>query len=81
MKESLRKSIMVKLSCKESGLECDYIAEGKTEDEVLRHISEHAVSVHNMRTEDIYEENVSAAFLCQSIGKMTSTESSGQKRD
>ena len=80
MKESFRKSIMVKLSCKESGLECDYIAEGKTEDEVLRHISEHAVSVHGMRTEDIYEENVCAAFLCQSIGKMTSNESI-QKRD
>jgi hypothetical protein len=26
---------MIKLSCKESGLECDYIAEGKTVDEVL----------------------------------------------
>jgi predicted small metal-binding protein len=80
MRESLRKTVMVKLSCKESGLECDYVAEGKTEDELLRHISEHAVSAHNMRAEDIYEENVPAAFLCQSMGKMTSTESS-QKRD
>jgi predicted small metal-binding protein len=80
MKESLGKTVMVKLSCKESGLDCDYVAEGKTEGEVLRHISEHAVSVHNMRVEDIYEKNVSAAFLCQSIGKMASTESS-QKRD
>jgi predicted small metal-binding protein len=71
---------VVKLSCKESGLECDYIAEGKTEDEMLRHISEHAVSVHNLRAEDIYEENVPAAFLCQGIGKMASTESS-QKRE
>ena len=79
MKEQLGKTVMVRLSCKESGLECDYIAEGKTEDEVLRHISEHAVSVHNMRAEDIFEENVSAAFLCHSIGKMASTESS-QKR-
>lgn len=71
---------MVKLSCKESGLDCDYIAEGKNEDEVLRHISEHAVCVHNMRAEDIYEQNMSAAFLCQSIGKMTSPESN-QKTD
>jgi predicted small metal-binding protein len=66
---------MIKLSCKESGLECDFIAEGKTKDEALKHISEHAVDVHNMKAEDIYEKNISAAFLCQSIGKMTSTDS------
>ena len=39
---------MVKLSCKESGLECDYIAEGRTVEEVLKHISEHAMNIHNM---------------------------------
>jgi predicted small metal-binding protein len=64
---------MIKLSCRESGLECDYIAEGKTEDEILKDISEHAIDVHNMRAEDIYQNNISAAFLCQAIGKMTST--------
>jgi predicted small metal-binding protein len=66
------KSHMIKLSCKESGLECNYVAEGKTVDEVLKDISEHAVNFHNMRAEDTYEENISAAFLCQAIGKMTS---------
>ena len=65
---------MMKLSCRESGLECDYVAEGKTQDEVLKNISEHAVNFHNMRVEDIYEENISAAFLCQAIGKDTSTD-------
>jgi predicted small metal-binding protein len=64
---------MIKLSCRESGLECNYIAEGKTVDEVLKHISEHAVNVHNMKIEDTDEENTSAAFLCQAIGKMTSS--------
>ena len=64
---------MITLSCKESGLDCDYIVEGKTEDEVLERISEHAVNVHNMKAEDIiYEEHISTAFLCQAIGKMTS---------
>jgi predicted small metal-binding protein len=65
---------MMKLSCRESGLECDYVAEGKTQDEVLKNISEHAVNFHNMRVEDIYEENISAAFLCHAIGKTTSTD-------
>ena len=64
---------MMKLSCRESGLDCDYVAEGKTQDEVLKNISEHAVDFHNMR-EDIYEENISAAFLCQAIGKSISTD-------
>jgi predicted small metal-binding protein len=64
---------MIKLSCKESGLECNYTAVGKTIDEVLKHISEHSINVHNMKAENIYEENISAAFLCQAIGKMTSS--------
>ena len=64
---------MIKLSCRESGLECDYIAEGKTEDEILKNISQHAMDFHNMRAEDIYQDNISAAFLCQAIGNMTST--------
>ena len=67
---------MIKLSCKESGLECDYFVEGKTEDEVLERISEHAINVHNMRREDIYEEHLSAAFLCHVIGKRMSTTTS-----
>ena len=65
---------MMKLSCRESGLECDYVAEGKTQDEVLKRISEHAVDFHNMRAEDIYEENISVAFLCQTIDKTTPTD-------
>ena len=63
---------MIKLSCKESGLECNYTAEGKTVDEVLD-ISEHTLNVHNIRAVDTYEENTSTAFLCQAIGKMTSS--------
>jgi predicted small metal-binding protein len=64
----------MELSCMESGLECDYVAEGKTQDELLKNISEHAVNFHNMRAEDINEKNISAAFLCQAIGKSTSTD-------
>jgi predicted small metal-binding protein len=64
----------MELSCRESGLECDYVAEGKTQDEVLKNISEHAVNFHNLRVEDIYEENISGAFLCQAISKSTSTD-------
>jgi predicted small metal-binding protein len=54
------RDVIMELSCRESGLDCDYVAEGKTQDEVLNNISEHAVNFRNMRVEDIYEENISS---------------------
>jgi hypothetical protein len=50
------------------------MAECETEGEVLNFISVHAVNVHNMIKEDTYKENMPTAFLCQSIGKMMSTD-------
>ena len=64
---------MIRLSCKESGLECNYTAEGKTEKEVLNQISKHAIEVHNMKAEDIYDGHIPTAFLCQARGKLTSS--------
>jgi predicted small metal-binding protein len=66
---------MINLSCRESGLECDYIAEGKTEKEVLNLISEHALKVHNMKTDDMYDRDIPTAFFCQVRGKVTSSSS------
>jgi predicted small metal-binding protein len=66
---------MILLSCKESGLKCDYVAEGETEKEVLNQISEHAVKVHYMKTEDIYDGHIPTAFLCQARGKLNSSSS------
>ena len=66
---------MIRLSCRESGLECNYIAEGKTENEVLNLISEHAVKVHNMKAEDMYDGDIPTAFLCQARGKLISSSS------
>jgi len=67
---------MIRLSCRESGLECDYMAEGETEKEVLNLISEHAVKVHNMKAEDIYDGDIPTAFLCHTRGKLKSSSSS-----
>jgi predicted small metal-binding protein len=67
---------MIRLSCRESGLECDYMVEGKTEKDALNLISEHAVKVHNMKAEDIYDGDIPTAFLCQARGKLKSSSSS-----
>jgi hypothetical protein len=34
-----------------------------------------------MRAEDIYEQKISAAFLCQAIGKMASSSSSSHNNN
>ncbi len=36
------------LSCREMGVECDFIARGKTVEEVLRKAVEHGKKVHGM---------------------------------
>jgi len=36
------------LSCKEAGeANCNYVAKGDTDDDVMRHAREHALSAHN----------------------------------
>jgi predicted small metal-binding protein len=41
---------MVKiLRCKDVGVDCDFVASGKTEEEVLKKASEHARKDHNIK--------------------------------
>ncbi len=51
-----------RLSCKDVGTDCDFVACGKTEEEVLRKTAEHARTGHNMKEipKDIYEKVRSA---------------------
>jgi predicted small metal-binding protein len=37
-----------RLSCRDVGVDCDFIACGKTEDEVMRKAADHARTSHNM---------------------------------
>ena len=36
------------LKCKDIGMECDFVARGETEDEILKQAAEHAGTTHNM---------------------------------
>jgi len=36
--------------CKDIGMKCDFTAQGKTEDELMKKISAHAASAHGMKT-------------------------------
>jgi len=37
------------LSCREMGVDCDFVARGKTVDEVLQQAAEHGRKAHNMQ--------------------------------
>jgi len=37
------------LRCKDIGVDCDFVARGKTEEEVLKKASEHAKKDHNIK--------------------------------
>ena len=61
---------MLTLLCRETGLDCDYVIKGETEEEILTNGAEHAMKVHGMKVEDIYLDGIPTNFLCQTIGKL-----------
>jgi predicted small metal-binding protein len=61
---------MLTLRCRETGLDCDYVINGETEEEILKNGAEHAMKVHGMKPEDIYLNGIPANFLCQTISKL-----------
>ena len=44
---------MKTLSCREAGCECDYIAKGETEEEVIRDAADHGIKEHGKKEEDM----------------------------
>jgi predicted small metal-binding protein len=61
---------MLTLECRETGLDCDYIIKGETEEDILKNGAEHAIQVHGMNADDIYLNRIPANFLCQIIPKL-----------
>lgn len=37
-----------KMSCRDAGPDCDFVARGETDDEVMRQVAEHARAAHGM---------------------------------
>jgi predicted small metal-binding protein len=60
---------MLTLLCRETGLDCDYVIKGETEEEILKNGAEHVMKFHGMQSEDIYSNRIPANFLCQTISK------------
>ena len=61
---------MLTLACRETGLNCDYVIKGETEEYMLKNGAEHATQAHGMNADDIYVNRIPANFLCQTIPKL-----------
>jgi predicted small metal-binding protein len=61
---------MLTLVCRETGMNCDYIIKGETEEDILKNGAEHAIQVHGIRADDIYLNRTPANILCQTIPKL-----------
>ena len=61
---------MIKLSCREAGLDCNFIIEGETEEQVITLGAEHAMNFHGLKSEEIYLKTIPCNFLCHLFGKL-----------
>jgi predicted small metal-binding protein len=42
--------------CRDVGFQCDYVAHGNTEDEIMRQAMTHGQKAHGIRQEDVNED-------------------------
>jgi predicted small metal-binding protein len=44
---------MLTVSCREVGMDCDYVCKGETEEEIMKNAVEHAMKDHGYKAEDL----------------------------
>jgi predicted small metal-binding protein len=47
--------IMKSLSCRDAGCDCDYVAKGETEEDVLRDSAQHGIKEHGKTDRDMIQ--------------------------
>ena len=57
-------------SCRETGLNCDYIIKGETREEILKIGAEHVINAHGMKAEDIFFKDIPCNFLCHTLSNI-----------
>jgi predicted small metal-binding protein len=63
---------LIKLFCRETGLDCNFIIEGETEDQVLAAGAQHAMKAHGLKAEEIFLKTIPCNFLCHTFDKLNS---------
>ncbi len=46
--ENTKEGMELQVSCRDVGVDCDYVAHGRTEEELFKNAAEHGKSAHNM---------------------------------
>ena len=64
-------AILLRLICRETGLDCDFVIEGETEEEILTKGADHAIKVHDLKVEDIFFEQTPCNFLCHTLSELS----------
>jgi predicted small metal-binding protein len=49
---------MLSASCKDAGFDCDYVAKGITQEELLKDVAQHVIKVHRMQESDMTPEMI-----------------------
>jgi predicted small metal-binding protein len=44
---------MLSINCRDVGVDCDYVAKGETEEELMKDAADHAVKDHGYKEEEI----------------------------
>lgn len=60
----------ITFSCRETGLDCDYVIKGETGEEILMIGAEHIINAHGMKAEDIFFKDIPCNFLCHTLSKI-----------
>jgi predicted small metal-binding protein len=47
------KELMLTVSCREVGMDCDYVCKGETQEEIMKNAEQHAVQDHHFKVEEI----------------------------
>ena len=61
-------SWLIKLSCRQTGLDCDYLIQGETEEKFLAAGAEHAIKVHGLSSIDLFHDKIPGNYLCHFFG-------------
>jgi predicted small metal-binding protein len=68
------------LSCREAGCECDYVAKGETEEEVMRDAVRHGTEEHGKREQNMTQMKEMLRSLIHDSGSTTTATSSSLRQ-
>jgi predicted small metal-binding protein len=55
--------IMLSVSCREVGMDCDYVCKGETEQEIMKNAEEHAMKDHGYKPEELMTPQLREKFF------------------